>query len=125
MADEARLNEDGLTWAGLVEEVGFDAAVRLAEAFGGTPLYIPRNPKPDQKIARAVGMEVARKLAARWGGDAHDIPMAKSARRAPIITAVAQGRLKKMEAARILGMSLRQVRRLVNEDEDSEQGTLF
>jgi hypothetical protein len=55
-----------------------DAAIALARAFGGTALYIPREIDGRHPVARAVGLKNARVIAARWGGERPDIPMARS-----------------------------------------------
>ena len=39
---------------------GVDAALRLAEAHGGTRLYVPRDVRPGHELARVLGVQAAR-----------------------------------------------------------------
>ena len=65
--------------------IGEDAARRLAEAFGGRRLYVPKSPAADHRITKAIGADAARALAAEFGGSAPlDVPML-SARKARIV----------------------------------------
>lgn len=53
----------------LVELIGEAAFVRLAEAFGGTRLYIPSKMPPDHPIVEAVGKDAAILLIERLAPD--------------------------------------------------------
>jgi hypothetical protein len=46
-----------------VTALGVDAAIELFLAFGGTFLYIPRDPKGRSELVRVLGMEKAQALA--------------------------------------------------------------
>ncbi len=60
--------------------IGEAAMVRLAEAFGGTRLYIPANIYADHDIAQAVGMEAATRLSERLAPDYVRVPLARDLR---------------------------------------------
>jgi hypothetical protein len=52
------------------ELIGLPATLKLVECYGGiAALYIPRMIKPDHHLARNIGIEAARKLAAHYGTD--------------------------------------------------------
>jgi len=119
------MTSENLTWDSLVEIIGSKAAIELAEQVGGIPLYIPKQARHGQKIVKMIGMAAAQTLSEQWGGNRIEVPMAKAARRADILTAVVEGRLNKIQAARMLGLSLRHVRALVNSRLDTRQGSLF
>jgi hypothetical protein len=52
----------------LIERLGVSTALRLAKAFGGRRLYVPECSHVDEghPIARAIGLEAARKVAEEW-----------------------------------------------------------
>ncbi len=72
---------------GLLGEVaqglGPDAALRLADAYGGRRIYIPtpRRLAKRRKFVEALGTELAMWLARRCGGDRLHIPMGAAPRR--------------------------------------------
>lgn len=47
----------------IAELVGLDAALKVAEAKGGMRAFISRRPKPDNWLTKAVGQEVADRIA--------------------------------------------------------------
>jgi DNA-binding transcriptional regulator LsrR (DeoR family) len=81
--------------------IGEDALVRLAEAFGGTRLYVPATMKPEHDIVRAIGPDAAQRLAARVAPDVIRVPLAKDLRARHYR---AQGR-SNAQIATALGMS--------------------
>ncbi len=65
----------------LEELLGETALVRLAEAFGGTRLYVPATMKPEHEIVRVIGMDAAVLLSKRLGGAATiRVPLARELR---------------------------------------------
>ncbi|WP_372502376.1 hypothetical protein P7L66_13185 [Tistrella mobilis] len=69
---------------------GVDAALRLAEAHGGTRLYVPRDVRPGHELARVLGVQAARLVCySELGGDTHPVPSA-----APLIRATRARRLR-------------------------------
>ena len=45
-----------------VDALGEADAIRFLLAFGGAELYVPRDPKGQSRVARELGIEVARRL---------------------------------------------------------------
>lgn len=64
----------------LAELIGEDAMVRLAEAFGGTRLYVPQSIGAKHEIARAIGLDAARRLVERLAPDVVKVPLARELR---------------------------------------------
>lgn len=64
----------------LQELIGEEALVRLAEAFGGTRLYVPQKITARHEIARAVGLEAAQRLVDRLAPDVVKVPLARELR---------------------------------------------
>jgi hypothetical protein len=54
--------------------VGNDGATRLVAVFGGTRLYVPQAPAPDDALSASIGFPAATALAEIYGGDRIDIP---------------------------------------------------
>lgn len=67
-----RVIQDGLVLPGVLEDIaeaaGIDAALKLAEAFGGTELVIPAAHRvcADHQLAKIVGLDAARKICELW-----------------------------------------------------------
>lgn len=64
----------------LQDLIGETAFVRLAEAFGGTRLYVPQSMGPDHAIVAAIGADAAAVLAERMAPDVIHVPLAREAR---------------------------------------------
>jgi hypothetical protein len=64
----------------LVALIGEEALVRLAEAFGGTRLFVPVKMTARHEIAKAIGIEAARKLSDRIAPDVIRVPLAREQR---------------------------------------------
>ncbi|WP_425230225.1 hypothetical protein [Sphingomonas sp.] len=60
--------------------IGEEALVRLAEAFGGTRLYVPHQVSARHEIAQAIGLEAAQRLTARLAPDTINVPLARELR---------------------------------------------
>ncbi len=60
--------------------IGEEAFVRLAEAFGGTRLSVPRKLGRDHPIAKAIGLDAARRLVERYAPDVIRVPLAREQR---------------------------------------------
>ena len=58
----------------LIAIVGEEAALKLVRAFGGTRLYVPHSPEPNDLLASTIGHFAATKLARIYGGDRVDVP---------------------------------------------------
>jgi hypothetical protein len=75
----------------IVEIIGEEAAAKLIARFGGTRLYVPHSPCPDDALALAVGTGAAMKLAEMFGGERVELPKPPP-RRMQILTLRAAGR---------------------------------
>lgn len=64
----------------LEQLIGEEALVALAEAFGGTRLYVPARMTHRHEIAQAIGMDAARKLSDRLAPDVIKVPLAREQR---------------------------------------------
>jgi DNA-binding transcriptional regulator LsrR (DeoR family) len=60
--------------------IGEAAFVRLAEAFGGTRLFVPVKMTADHEIAKAIGVKAARQLSDRLAPDYLAVPLARDLR---------------------------------------------
>lgn len=60
--------------------IGEEALVRLAEAFGGTRLYVPESMPRDHEIVQAIGAEAAKRLRDRLAPDVIRVPLARELR---------------------------------------------
>ncbi|RIA44065.1 hypothetical protein DFR49_2301 [Hephaestia caeni] len=60
--------------------LGDDAFVRLAQAFGGTRLYVPHTMRPDHEIAVAIGLAAAERLCRRCAPAQIRVPLARELR---------------------------------------------
>jgi len=90
----------------IVEIIGEEAAAKLIARFGGTRLYVPHTPCPDDALALAVGTGAAMKLAQMFGGERVELP--KLPRRMQILALRAAGRSVE-EIARALNCTRRRV----------------
>lgn len=95
--------------AQLVELIGEDAVVRLAESFGGTRLYVPVKIAGKHELARTIGLEAAQQLCARFSPDVIQVPLARDLR-ARHYAAAGQTHA---QIARALGMTEKGAHRLI------------
>ena len=91
----------------IVEIIGEEAAAKLIARFGGTRLYVPHSPCPDDALALAVGTGAAMKLAEMFGGERVELPKPPP-RRMQILALRAAGRSVE-EIARALNCTRRRV----------------
>lgn len=64
----------------LIEIIGRDATIRLANEFAGTRLYVPLRPKPSQELTVAIGEDAMQALVARLGGSTIRVPLYRELR---------------------------------------------
>jgi len=111
--------------------IGVPAAVKLANAYGGTELYVPATIGADHPIALTVGHGQALLLAEHYGNDYIDVPLGLAWRRAVRNLAVFNARRRgesQSTVARQYGTTTRNVRlieRKCEADEDDGQIGLF
>ncbi|MGD9539073.1 MAG: Mor transcription activator family protein [Alphaproteobacteria bacterium] len=107
-----------------------EAAWALADHFGGTQVYVAKQPRPDSRLARTLGLDVAMALAALYGGELIDVPMAafrgRARRNAEIRRQLADG-VPMSTVARRFRMTVRNVRSIKNaqQQRDERQRDLF
>ena len=112
----------------LLELLGAEGLVLLAEHKGGRRLFVPKSPDGGA-LAGTLGQEAAASLARRYGGDYIRVPLARELRARHYRAAGASN----AEIARRLGMSESGVDRLFNAmpnkpvkgSRDPRQGDLF
>ncbi len=64
----------------LIEVLGEDGAIDLAEAFGGTRLYVATSVKANRKIVKAMGEDVATALMERFSPCVIKVPLLREQR---------------------------------------------
>lgn len=92
--------------------IGTSAALRLIAIFGGTNLYIPEAVTEDHPIARAIGLDAARKLSAVFAREQYDLPDGEDFHRLQRIRRVAgllRAGVSPRDIAVLVGVSARQV----------------
>ncbi|MBX9873368.1 MAG: helix-turn-helix domain-containing protein [Beijerinckiaceae bacterium] len=83
----------------------------LIEAEGGCSVYVPVEPNQGMPLARAIGLDAARSLAAEWGGDYITVPLARAWR---VRVYRSEGATQR-QIARRLGISESQVWKLLRD----------
>lgn len=63
--------------AWIADVIGTQATLRLIEAHGGTAIYVPHEVNQGSSLARSIGLEAARQMAAEWGGTRLKVPLCK------------------------------------------------
>lgn len=64
----------------LIALLGEEGLIKLAEAFGGTRLYVPLEIPPHHEIVKAIGAEAAQRLSRRYAPAQLRIPLARELR---------------------------------------------
>jgi CRP-like cAMP-binding protein len=64
----------------LINSIGLDAAIQLAESFAGTRLYFPKQVKENHAIAEAVGLSAAETLRGMYVGTTIIVPLMREQR---------------------------------------------
>lgn len=102
----------------IAEVAGVEAALQIAELFGGARLFIPAHVKPDCWLARAVGEASAKAISAHFTSGDHsqniEIPLGETgaaARRRQAVEAMLAEGVPNEEIARRLRVTARSVRR--------------
>ena len=120
--------DDIRTWprglADIAKLIGPKLAVALGEAVGGVETYIPKHPTEQHSLARVVGLDALKELAAEYGGQTIVIPRGvhRNLKKAAILQTT--GSRKKVALA--LGCTARYVQKVVNDAKpDNGQHDLF
>lgn len=98
----------------LTDILGIEATLDLMRHYGGSRVYVPANPSEDSPLVKALGLDVARRLADIAGKTTIKVPLAK-AWRSRVLRA--QGH-SEAQVARMLGIDESTVARHVRPKED-------
>lgn len=105
-------------WA---DAMGPLAVLRLVDALGGQPLYVPKVAE-GTKLEVVIGLAAAEALSGLAGGDSVTVPTAKAAllraRRAGIIAAIRTGDMTIADGSRLLGTSRNYLSYLVRQTDE-------
>ena len=116
----------------VAEATTLAAALQLVSDFGGTEIYVPKNPKASSSLAKSIGIVQARRLAEQYGGESILIPVAEQHRfqhkLAKVREMLEQG-MTVPQIARYFGNTMRTAynlkRRIAGTDDDPDQPKLF
>ena len=64
--------------AEIADATSLEIAVAVARALGGIRLHLPKQPKPDHKLARVVGVKAAAIICQRLGAGEYRVPAARA-----------------------------------------------
>ncbi|MEZ5743415.1 MAG: hypothetical protein R3D89_06740 [Sphingomonadaceae bacterium] len=110
--------------AELSEALGEADAIALATRFGGTRLYVPKSIGDNHPICAALGRATADRLADWAGGGSIDVPK-QAAKRLRVQNLRSRGALTIAQIALETSYSERHVYRILQEQADDRQGSLF
>lgn len=102
--------------AALAKLIGRRLTLALASSVTAGMVYVPRHPKPSNKLVKVIGMAATIKLSESFGGRAVRIPVCGKVRRAErnaAILRLALSGVTQAEIARRFGMTDRQVRNVL------------
>ena len=117
-------SSNGGALGAIAAAIGDEAAHVLAEHFGGTTVYVPREVSENHDLCLKLGADIANKIASWYGGSRLDVP--KRAHRHAVVRQLARaGNLTRAGIARKTGYSERQIYRLLSEESDDRQPDLF
>lgn len=111
--------------AAMARIVPLDAVMKISARYGGTRMYLARDPAPDSEIARLIGSPVARALGAELGGAEIEIPRARAVHhkiRNPEIRRLRTGGASLNDLALRFALTARQLRRICNGKSDPKKG---
>lgn len=104
----------------IAEAAGEEAALAIAQARGGTEIYVPPSPGPDHWISRLVGLKkaaaIADKLTCGVGPRRVELPLGPrghQARQRALVEALIREGLSERDIALRTGYSIRAVRKRV------------
>lgn len=121
----ARIDDLPASLVDIAETLGMRVALNLVQEFGGLEVKFPVRPKPDHRVIAALGAEDGYALCEFLGGMAIYVPRKVQSNIAEVTRLSAAG-FDRATIARMLGLSQRHVRRLINQsDDDADQGDLF
>jgi hypothetical protein len=63
----------------IINAIGEQKALELVSALGGTVVYVPRSPRGNTLLVRAIGLQAAKRLGREFGGGHLELPLAGKA----------------------------------------------
>ena len=113
--------------------IGFAATLMLAHEFGGTEVFIPKNPKTGTRLADCIGVIAVEALKKHYGSGWFEVPAGPKSTYNQMIRSTAKAIHDGLDAnksntaiAREVGCNVRTVRRHKNgTGSDDDQGNLF
>tara|TARA_B100001939_G_scaffold72990_1_gene61158 strand:- start:10999 stop:11394 length:396 start_codon:yes stop_codon:yes gene_type:complete len=117
----------------ICDVIGFPATLKLAHAFGGTEVDIPKKIRPGVRLVDCIGLEAAQKMQDHFGVGKFAVPLGPASSYNQLIRTTAQRIHEGLDAgrsnaaiARDVGCDIRTVRRHKNgSGSDDGQGNLF
>lgn len=117
---------------GLVRLIGLPETVRLLEARGGRPTYVPRDPNGATELGEILSQQALQQLSGTWPGETLDLPkpdkIATQIRTQYIIEARRRGLKSGRQLAQEFGLTYRWVKALCAQARDGRaenQADLF
>lgn len=113
MAGDAGFDDLPELLALVAEGMGLAAALALVTQLGGQRIYVEKTPREQHRLARLLGMDMARFLSKHYGGEFIDVPSARSltgearARRIAVAAALRRGGKSSNALAAELGVTRR------------------
>lgn len=109
------------------ETIGFGVVIKLVEHYGGLEITIPRCPGADHPVVAALGPRDAEALGALLGGGKIYVPHLHKHSSLEDVRACMAKNMEPKQIARHLKLSIRHVRRLMNETpaRDTRQRDMF
>lgn len=113
MAGDAGFDDLPGLLALVAEGMGVAAALALVTRLGGQRIYVEKSPREGHRLARLLGMDLARFLSRHYGGEFIDVPSARSlsgevqARRSAVAAALRHGGKSSNALAAELGVTRR------------------
>lgn len=114
--------------ARIADAAGEEAALLVAQEWGGRLLYLPKVFRTDHRLVELIGEDRARKIFAELGNGMVTIPLgpyAGAAERRRIAAAALEAGKSHQQAAKDARVHLRTVERLAAKMRDDRQGDLF
>ncbi len=101
----------------LIDFTCLESALKLVETYGGTAIWIPKNPKPEHALAQLIGLADFKKLCHFYGDTALEIDRCAAAIRAMRNHKIIEEsvNLTDRQIARKYHMTERHIRRIRNE----------
>lgn len=128
MADARNLDHMPDSMREIADVIGVDGALQLCHAFGGTEIYLPQTPKPNNRVVRELGPSETMKLIQAFGSGHLTVPMGPNTdaqRKRQLIVEMLGAGTSHTEVAQRVNCHVRTVGRIAGEMRQHNQGDLF